>query len=577
MSLLAPTLLAAVPAARPPTQDEELLSFWIADLETFFADPKDAGMLRALKLIDDRVLELPGELPGFQIPVPPEVLRLGLHLLTGEKSLRIGMSPELQPPFYGQLELMESDAEHAGSIAKMLLDLARSAGAPLGEPTESGLVPLEGAPVPIVFGARGDGVILSAGKVIDDPIDLSGHGLPAGVQPSLTGHLSLGGLFEMGLMMAGSDPEMDMLSDMFDGLGLLDFEIMAAYGTDDSRSYTVMRMPRYAGNMRASGLMPTRGLTSSDVAMIPKDAVWASLGTANFQGSLDFFVDMFEPMLAEEGMGDPIEMLAGMTGFHIENDLIAHLGDTVGLYTSDTTGGGGLLSAVAFVELRSPDGMLDTVERLQDIVNGMAEVEADGYVDARSWEFDGTSYITLTFPGLPVPAEPTIAFTNRHMIVGLTASSTVAAVGQAKGEGPSLLDNARFRENLPASIEGAYSVAFFDSPRMIQDGYGLTNLVMSALTNGTRSRSDATRDAGVIMPSYHALMDGAKASVSVTRVIGDDLVTEQRGDRSVVVNLTSAVGLVVNTPILAAIPGVLLFAQSGRMLDTPEPFFMEDF
>ena len=36
----------------------------------------------------------------------------------------------------------------------------------------------------------------------------------------------------------------------------------------------------------------------------------------------------------------------------------------MGLYTSDATGGGGLLSLVAFMELSNPEGMLSTIERL---------------------------------------------------------------------------------------------------------------------------------------------------------------------------------------------------------------------
>jgi len=576
MSMLVTTLLASIPATLPPRQDEELFSFWIADLETIFADPKDAGLLRALQLVDDRILELPGELPGFQIPVPPELFRLGLHAITGEKSLRVlsTTDTDLMFPVYGQLELMEGDEQKAREIADIVVGLAQEAGAPLGAPRSDGLVLLEGAPVPIVMGAHGGNVILSAGKVIDTPIDLSDTGLPAGVSPSMAVHVDLGAMIEMFGMMAGNaDPDAALMFDMMSQIGLDDFELDMATGSDAERSYTSIRMPRYGGQMRANGLLPTRGLTHADMALVPADAVWASVGTTNFQGTLDYILAMMEEPLAQMGMGDPVEMIAGMTGFHIEADLVDHLGDAVGLYTSDTTGGGGLLSMVAFVELKNADGMIDTTERLQDMLNGLADAEAEGYVEARSWDMGGTTYVTLTFPGLPVPAEPTLAFTDTHMFAALTASSCVAAVGQAKGEGMSLLDHPRFKENLPGSIEGAYSVAFFDSPRMMKDGYGVMNLVCSALANGTRSRHDATREAGLVMPSYHDLMRGAKASVSVSRVVGDDFISQAQGDRSVLVNATSMVGFVANTPVLLAIPAAVLWTTAG----SPETFMYEDF
>ena len=107
------------------------------------------------------------------------------------------------------------------------------------------------------------------------------------------------------------------------------------------------------------------------------------------------------------------------------------------------------------------------------------------------------------------------------------------------------------------------TITFLDTPRMLKDGYGMMNLACSALTNGTRSRVDSARSAGVIMPPYHELMRGAKASVSVSRVDGRDYVTEGRGDRSMLVNMTGMVGLVMGNPLLMAIPGAVLFESAS--------------
>lgn len=593
MSLLAPALLAAAPALAPaqepppqdpssqepatqdpPARDHELLHLWIADLETFFTDPKDRRLLETLRLVDDRVLELQDEIPAFRMPVPPAVVRLGLHLVTGEKSLRILSStdPNLMFGVYGQLELMEHDPEKARAIAESLAAVARDAGAPLGQPREDGLVPVEGASVPVLFGARGGEVVLSAGKVIEEPIDLSGLPLPQDARPTLVAHVDVGGILGLVRPLAAQDVEGAMLYDMLDELGLTDLEVDLAAGMDAERSYTHVTVPGFAGHLRGSGLMPARPLTARDVALVPKDAVWASVGTVDFQGLLDFCLAILEEPLAEKGIEDPIEQLAAASGFHLRADLFDHLGAACGMYTSDTTGGGGLLSTVVFVELSDPNGMLDTTERVQDVLNGLAEAEAEGYVELRSWDQGGTSYLTLTFPGLPVPAEPTLAFTNHHLFAALTPTACAAAVAQAKGEGPSLLDHPRFRENLPSPVEGAYSVSFYDTPRYLGDGYGLTNLLCSALVNGTRSRTDATRDARMIMPAYHDLVEGAKASVGVTRVEGDDLVSETRGDRSALVNLTSTVGFLAETPLLLALPaaagwGVAESAESAEYIE----------
>lgn len=561
MITLTALLLAAAPAAVPTVQDEELFSFWVTDLENFFSDPRDAGLLKALRLIDDRILELPAEFPGSA--PPPGLIELGLHMLSGEKSLRIMSSsdPSMMLPVYGQLEMMEGDPQKATEVAEALIGLAQMMDFPMGVPSSDGLTPIEVLPMDAQFGTRGDEVFLSVGKVIDSPIDISSTGLPSGVAPTMKMSMNVGAILEMLEMLAGSsDPDMAMTMDMLDEMGVTDLEIHMASGTDAERSYTNLRMPRYAGHLASSDLLPTRTLSKADLGMIPKDAVWASVNTQNFQGVFEYMLLMMEEPMAMLGAGDPVEMIAGMTGFHLTTDFVEHLGDAMGVYTSDTTGGGGLLSMAGFVELKNSDGLRDTLERLQDMVNGMAASEADGYVEIRSWEHGGTAYMSLVFPGMPIPADPTLAFTDSHLIMGLTASTCMAAVEQAKGGSGSLLDHPRFQENLPSPVEGAYAITFLDSPRMLKDGYGVMNLVCSALTNGTLSREDSARSAGVIMPPYHELVRGAKASVSVSRVDGEDYVTEAQGDRSMLVNMTSMVGLFASTPLLMALPAAIFSA-----------------
>lgn len=579
--LLTPALLVAVaPAWAPassalaaPVQDPEqdpvhehdFLTLYVADAARFFGSPKDAALLEALRLVDDRVAELPAEVPGFP-QLSPQAVSLFAHLLTGEKSLRIGASsdPNAAFPFYVELHLMEGDPGQAGRIASALADLGRGAGVPLGEPRDDGLLPIEtGAPIEVVFGARGEDVVLSAGKPVGTPVVPSGAELPEGVQPRLALHFDLGALLDTILPIAAmaAPEEVRALERLVEALALEELVLDVASGADAERSYTTVRLPGRAAVSRDLGLMPARGLQARDLALVPADAVWASLGTLEAQGTLHFVLGLLEAPLAEKGVEDPIQLLAETTGVHLEEDVVDHLGSAFGVYTSDTTGGGGLLSLVAFLELADPEGMLDTIERLQDMANGLALQHAEGYVQVRSWERGGTDFAAVTFPGLPVPFEPTLAVSGGTLFVGVTPQATLAAVDHAAGGGRGLLDNPRFRDGLPGDPEGAYAVSFLDGPRLIPHGYGWTSLLCSAIVNGTRSRKDAARDAGVVMPSYHELAQGAKASVCVTRAVGDDFVTHHRGDRSALVNLTSTVGFVASSPLVALAPMAFLGAR----------------
>ena len=574
MTFICSLLLGALPAL--PAQDKDLFTLYVADTDTFFANEKDAGLLSAFKMIKARMGELPGEVPDFP-QLPPDMVSLVTGLLTGEKSLRIGTSndPGMPFPVYGQLDVIEGDEAAAQRVAMTLYNLGLMAGVPFGQKGEDGLLPLVGTdPVDVHFGAMGSSVILSAGKSIDHGVDLSTTGLPAGVAPNFLMQMDMGGIMELLGDMSEMAGEGEDFVNPLAQVGLDQMAIHVASGADGERSYTVTRMPGHGSWAGGAGMLPRRNLTLADVNVIPQSAMFGMVSTTNFQGTLDYLLEMLEPELAAQGVGDPVAMMAALTGFHLEEDLIDHLGDAVGLYTSDATGGGGLLSLVAFMELSNPEGMLTTIESLEDLINGVGSSAAQGYVRTRHWQHGGNEFLSLTFPGLPVPAEPTLSVSGNHLFIGMTPGATVGAVESAQQAG-GLNDNPRFAGNLPHAIADSQSISFVDSPRMLRHGYGVTSLFCSALVNGTRSRFDNSRDAGMIMPTFPELARGAKASVTSTYMDGDDYVTEQWADSSMLVNMTSMAGWLSSSPAALLIPLALLgvtAAESEEIVMAPLVF-----
>ena len=64
----------------------------------------------------------------------------------------------------------------------------------------------------------------------------------------------------------------------------------------------------------------------------------------------------------------------------------------------------------------------------------LGAAEAQGYVRLKSWEQGGTHFATLTFPGLPVPFEPTAAITARWLeSVAHDSVTWLKAVPQSAG------------------------------------------------------------------------------------------------------------------------------------------------
>ena len=86
-----------------------------------------------------------------------------------------------------------------------------------------------------------------------------------------------------------------------------------------------------------------------------------------------------EPEVAD----DPVMLLQQNTGFHLYRDFIDPMGAVCGLYASDTTGGGGLLSMVAFVELADAAAWRSTQSRVEDMIDklGRIETETDELLD----------------------------------------------------------------------------------------------------------------------------------------------------------------------------------------------------
>jgi prepilin-type processing-associated H-X9-DG protein len=258
---------------------------------------------------------------------------------------------------------------------------------------------------------------------------------------------------------------------------------------------------------------------------------------------------MIQAMLARqaemtgEEIPDPIEMIAMMTGVNLETDIVDHLGTRFGWYLSDRTGGGGLLSAVSFVEVTNEEALRETFGRLTGMANAMAEQNAKGYVRFARREVGGRPVMVLMFPGLPIPLEISFAISDGYMYSALSVSGLVAAMDQAQGGQPSLADNPRFQEMGGLELDQAIQLTFLDTPRTMRDGYGLVSLGMAALTNMTRSPADPERGVFGSMPSFDALTDGAKAMVEVISIEDADLVVRSQSDRSALVNACGIIGM----------------------------------
>ncbi len=567
-----PILLALSVAIQDPPANREVLAFSSRGIEALLVDFKDQGLRDLVRLIEPRLAELSVELAG-QTEVPPSAVRLlGRALLD---PIRFGIvlpsNEGSGVPLLLRLELSAESGAAARSVAGDFAELLGASGLQAELPEAGGLAEIQGSPIPAWIGSQGERFVLAVGS---DDAGAFSSAQPSGADaPAYSLTIDYGQLMQQMMAMAGGPPEEQRAAfSMLERLGYMDLRLSMRSRVDDDCTRTITSMAGFGKNMRESGIIPEQPLPMSALAAVPEDALWAQVFSFDVGAYLDFVMDAFEEQLASSGVEDPIEMLDQMSGFHLQHDFCDHLGSSFGLYASDTTGASGCGSIVMFAALTDGAALAETIERLEDVITGLAASEAQGRIAVRSWKSGETSFSTLTFPGLPVPLEPTWAIAAEYFILAATPQAALAAVRQVQHPETSLEHNPRLVEQLPAERGGLQAIMFVDTPRLLRSGYAPMSFVCSALANATRSPTDASRDAGIVLPPYGELMRGARAFVSVSRIQGEDLVQEMQADRSLAVNLTGLAGFLVEGPLLqiAALAGISS-AWSGGAMSTLMP------
>ena len=555
MTLLT-ALLAIAPTVAPapitPVAPQDLLSIFIDSTDNLLKHPKDQALRGALDLLGARLLELPGEIPDLR-ELPPHMIPMVYDMIGSAKTIRIMDAREAASmiPISALVMLNPRDAEKANLWMNTLEGLLKQAGAPIGERDAQGWLPFQGAPVPVRLGVEGGALVLAASEPTVAPLSLSAAILPNNIAPTFAARIDLGTVLEMALpFLEMAEPEVGgIVADITGALHLDDFSMEIACGSDANKGYTKVVLPGWGSAMRDMGALPMEGLTAADLKLVPADATMANIQSFDMGAILDLVLDIAEPFLAEEGIEDPIAMLEGMTGVNLRTDLLDHVGTHMGTYFSDSTGGGGLMSMVMFMEVKDSAALEATLVRISGMINGILASEAEGYVQMRTIVRNGKNCHTLTFPGLPVPFEPTLVMGANNLFIGLTPQAALVAALQESGSAPSLLDNKQFADNFDGDFKNLYGIGFFSKDAFMREGYGITSLICSGLSNGVRSKLDTERDAGLIMPTFPELMKNVRPSVSVTRITAEgNMETLMEGDPSFLVNMTRGVGYMVSNP-----------------------------
>lgn len=569
---------------------QTLIAVERASLDKFLVDDRDAALKQALKLIPARLKELPGETKG---ELPPEAMGFATDFLTAlahpaRFAVTYNPTSNVGGAFgYGIMASVmfaeEADLKNFSRTVERVIETNGESLPPVSQ-TFPGHRVITAPGGKLSFGTRGTdkGGTYDAffGTVPESDTEIYAA-IPKptieGLSPIIYGTFDfqaltpLANLGQMGVSQAANQEGIkppNIVRELTT-YGIVGPNAMKGYfefgfTADASRSRVTVQN---GGEVLKLVGTDTGKLSASDMSVVPADATSAAVGLVSTR-SLTVALESArkQGLEVDEFLGHFREM----TQVDFEKELLPSLGGVGGYYAADSTGGGGLFSHVAFLTFQNRDGFLAShakiLKTVQSLVRQNAR-EASKYIRIREWESEGSKLFTLITPGLPIPLEVTYAATAKHLIVGLSPQSVIAAVRQATGKGDAgLFSRKDIRLADPAKQE-IISLKFSDTPRFIRDGYGTVSLVTSMISNGTRSPEDALREPGIIMPPYLDLIKGVKPNISIAHRVGNTLLLDGIGDRSVLAEICGTVGSLSRYQSLASLAGLAGAAQEQDLSD----------
>lgn len=497
---------------------------------------KDRAAFDAFMLLGDRIQELGDEL-GME-PAQRAVFPLLWDLFNAETALRVDLG-EQGPGF--AMAVLPSGVGGAAELTESLGRFMTESGVPLQIDDDGAMrfaTPMGPASISLGMGGGEAFTLVRAGAAGDVAPGIERYGLPAEATPTASMRVDLERLGSFLLpMMEADEPEMAALVEASGWLGENAPAIEYSAGTTDR--HVVGWFGVIGGRELFSRYTGGATVPGSVFKAVPEDASLVS--AAAFE--LDWILGMIDEAAAESGE-DPFGEIQEFLGVDVRNDLLANLGPRWIYYQSGTTGGHGLLSSVMHVELQDPEAFASAHEAIVELANQMAAENANGYVRVRSWELEGTEVFSLTFPGLPIPMEPTWTVRGDRLIAALSPAGMRGALAQMNPGGRSVMDRDDFRADVidvwPDG--GALSATWVESGAMAAEGYGATSMLLSGLANAVRSPASPERSAGVLMPGYADFMSGIENYVEIGWWEGDDVVYASRGDRSMLVQMAMLIG-----------------------------------
>ncbi|GAB5405034.1 MAG: hypothetical protein Aurels2KO_32650 [Aureliella sp.] len=273
------------------------------------------------------------------------------------------------------------------------------------------------------------------------------------------------------LVYAFGGPQIAMYRSLINAMGLdriASIETSAGLDNKGMQSRSLVRLSGKAiGAVRVLGGVP---LDKSALESLPADTMFAAIFSLDLSSALtDLLAIIQEEAPTQTRQLDSfLEQLNQFVGCNVRKDIIDKLGSAWTIYNASGDGlGTGL---IAKAQLRDPDGLQETLEKIIEMLSEAGRDNSDIPQIAKR-ELSDTSIYSVSFNDPRIPLRPSFAIIGDELVVSLFASNLLPiADGSALEE---TLDVSQYIAN--QSRVTAFS--FSDTRRQYEYLYGYASLM----------------------------------------------------------------------------------------------------
>lgn len=273
-----------------------------------------------------------------------------------------------------------------------------------------------------------------------------------------------------------------------------------------------------------------KNLTEGDLALIPKDAMWATAFNVQLADALRSTLSEVKTLAGPEAEGDidgAESMATGMLGLP-PADFLDLFDDTFIVYDAPDNGGFWISGIVMLAQCKDVDKVQQHIAQFIKNVTDMIGDEAR--VNIKSYDHNGKTISFINVVGLPMPIAPAWSEHNGWLVVGLypqMVSATLDRLADGELKKTSILSNSDFMSGRKVLGRLGTSMSYVDTRDGLQTIYPF--LLTFAQMGAAMAQGEGVEIDVSAMPSMRTINKHLRSQVQFTQSDADGILSASFG------------------------------------------------